>query len=203
MLFLAGLILIYIFSVVIHEISHGLVAYYFGDPTAERQGRLSLNPLKHIDFFWTILFPAMLFVSTGGRFLIGMAKPVPVNFARLRNPKRSMIWVALAGPLANFLTAGALNFFFQLFGHPFLLYAIYFNLALGIFNLIPIPPLDGSRIVAGILPLSLTIKYLSLERFGFMIILVLYMTHALSAVIMPVMNLFCLIFNIPGIGVDF
>lgn len=197
------LILIYVFSVVIHEICHGLAAYYFGDPTAERQGRLSLNPLKHIDFFWTLLFPAMLFVSTGGRFLIGMAKPVPVNFARLRDPKRNMIWVALAGPLANFLLAGAVNFFYQLSGQPFFLYAVYFNLGLGIFNLIPIPPLDGSRVAAGLLPTGLAIKYLGLERFGFMIILILYLTHVLSAVMLPVMNFFCVVFNVPRIGIDF
>jgi Zn-dependent protease len=203
MLSLVMLILIYIFSVVIHEISHGLAAYYFGDPTAERQGRLSLNPLRHIDFFWTILFPALLFISSGGRFMIGMAKPVPVNFSRLRDPKRNMVWVAFAGPAANFLMAGALNFFYQLSGHLYLLYAIYFNLGLGVFNLMPIPPLDGSRIVAGCLPLPLAVKYLNLERFGFLIILVLYMTRVLWRVILPILDLFCLIFNIPRIGVQF
>jgi Zn-dependent protease len=194
---------IYLATIVVHEVSHGLTAYYFGDLTAYREGRLSLNPLKHIDWFWTVIFPAVLYFSTGGRFMIGMAKPVPVNFTHLRNPKRNMIWVAAAGPASNLLFAGALNFFYKFFGIEYLLYAIYFNLGLAAFNLFPIPPLDGSRVLAGLLPLEWARKYLRLEPYGFIIILALYLTHVLAVWVVPLINFFCRLLAVPQFPLGF
>ena len=200
-------------AVVLHELSHGLVANALGDPTAKQAGRLTLNPLKHLDPFWTVILPALLFISTQGQFAIGMAKPVPVNFARLRRPKRDMIWVALAGPAANLFLAYLLNIFFkytQTFSDPnaqkisvFLLLAIYFNLGLAVFNLIPVPPLDGSKIAAGILPHSLAYRYLAIEPWGFVIILILYFTRTLSHLIVPGIDFFCQLLQIPKISVSF
>ncbi len=192
------LFVIYVVAVVLHEVGHGVAAYYLGDPTAKNEGRLTLNPLKHIDLFWTILLPIILFITSGGRFAMGMAKPVPVNFLRLRNPRRSMIWVALAGPLMNILLAFGLNFFYQIYGYPVFLYAIYFNLGLAVFNLIPIPPLDGSRIVTGLLPVTWIRGYLAIEPYGFWVIMALYAMGILSYLIFPALRFFCWLMRIPG-----
>lgn len=190
-------------TVVFHEVCHGLVAYRLGDPTAKLAGRLTLNPLRHIDLFWTVLLPALLFISTQGRFAIGMARPVPVNFALLRHPKRDMIWVALAGPAANLALAITLTFFFKGFGQPLWLYAIYFNLGVACFNLIPIPPLDGSKILAGLLPDEVAREYLRMEPYGFAVILLLYFTGILFYLIVPAIDLLCVLLEIPRIGVSF
>lgn len=191
---------IFLITVMLHELCHGLVAYALGDPTAKNAGRLTLNPLKHIDWFWTILLPALLFFSTGGRFAIGMAKPVPVDFSRLNNPRRDMIWVALAGPFANIVLAAVLNLFYQSSQNIFWLYAIYFNLGLAMFNLIPIPPLDGSRVLAGLLPSSWANYLFRLEPYGFLIILFLYFTGILFYFIIPGIDFFCRIFDIPKLS---
>jgi len=191
------IIAIYLAAIVVHEVSHGLVALAFGDTTALRAGRLSANPLRHVDVFWTLIFPAILFFATGGRFIFGMAKPVPVDFSRLRDPKRNMVWVALAGPASNLLLAGALTFFYKLTGSDLLLMVIYLNLGLAVFNMIPIPPLDGSRVLAGLLPVVLARALLRLEPYGFLIVLALYFSRALSAAVVPVMNLFCRLMTIP------
>jgi len=164
-----------LFSVVLHEYAHGRVAYHFGDPTAKAMGRLTLNPLKHIDFFGMLVFPLLL------RFLglppLGWAKPVPVNFANLRNPKLDMIWVAAAGPGTNlllaFLAAQLLPVVQDFLANVVLQYFFVVNLALAAFNLIPIPPLDGGRIVAGILPRQWEQQYSRLEPVGLIIIILL------------------------------
>ncbi|MDP3919692.1 MAG: site-2 protease family protein [Candidatus Omnitrophota bacterium] len=203
MLEIAAWVVIFLASVIIHEVCHGLVADLLGDPTAKQAGRLTLNPLKHIDPFWTVIFPGLLFLSTQGRFAIGMAKPVPVDFSRLRYPKRDMIYVAASGPLANFVLALLMNVLWKFFPNPVWLYGIYFNLGIGLFNLIPIPPLDGSRILMGLMPLSLMRPYAQIERYGFLIILALYMTGILFSWIIPVMNMLCRILDIPQLGISY
>ena len=200
--FVAGAFIL-LMTVTLHELCHGWVAYRLGDDTAKRAGRLTLNPLAHIDPFWTVILPGLLFITTGGRFVIGMAKPVPVDFTQLRRPKRDMIYVALAGPLANIWLAVLLNFFFKFSGNILFLVAIYFNLGLAIFNLIPIPPLDGSRILAGLLPTRWAVRYLRLEPYGFGIVLLLYMSGLLFHLIVPGIDFFCRSLGVPLAGGEF
>ena len=195
-------LIIFLITVTVHEVAHGAVAYVRGDETAKRVGRLTLNPFKHIDLFWTVIFPALLFISTGGKFVIGMAKPVPVNFSNLYRPKQDMILVALAGPLANVIFASCLMGLLHLTGFSILLLAIYFNLGLAVFNLIPIPPLDGSRILAGILPRPLDRAYLKLEPYGFLIVLLLYATGLLYAWVIPGINLLAFLLHIPRLNLN-
>lgn len=177
-------IIILLFSVIIHEVMHGLVALKFGDHTAERAGRLTLNPLPHIDLFGTILLPGLL-ILTGSPILFGWAKPVPVNPLNFSNLRRGELMVSAAGILANFglAIAAALIFHFlnalpQTF--PALLgsllrFTVLINLVLGIFNLFPIPPLDGSKILLSQLPYNLAKSYQRIEPYGFLILLVLLM----------------------------
>lgn len=194
-------VVILIFSIILHEIAHGVAALLCGDTTAKEAGRLSLNPIKHIDIFGSIILPAMLVITNAG-FWIGWAKPVPVNLARCRNPRTAMWVTALAGPLTNILLA--IIFFGLLVGiisaenslnknaYEILRTAIelgfVMNFALAFFNLCPIPPLDGSKIIASILPVNLMVKYLSLERFGFIIILILVSIDFFSWYIGGLMN---------------
>ncbi len=172
---LLSLVVLFI-AVVFHECAHGWVAYKFGDPTAKEAGRLTLNPLKHIDPIGMIVVPLLLRLLNF-RFIIGWAKPVPVNFFNLRNPKRDMIWVALAGPLTNFILAllfsRLLAFTAPDSVRAVLILAVYINLVLGLFNLIPLPPLDGSKVVMGFMPYRLAMSYGRLENFGIIILLVL------------------------------
>ena len=162
-------------AVILHECAHGWVAYRLGDPTAKLAGRLTLNPLKHIDPIGSILLPLVLRLMHFYPF--GWAKPVPVNFASLNNPKRDMVLVALAGPAVNFMLAVFLSLVLKLnlpiAIEELVVLAILINLILAIFNLIPIPPLDGSRLVMGLLPNSLAILYSRLERYGIIIVLVM------------------------------
>lgn len=172
---------VFLLALTFHEVAHGYVAKRLGDPTAEEMGRLSLNPAKHISIFGTILFPLMLYLFHSP-VIFGWAKPVPVDARYFRNPLRGMMWVGMAGPAANFIlaVAGALVFraLEVLISGPSVLLEltvmfIFINLILGLFNLIPIPPLDGSRILTGLLPRRLAVEYLKVERYGFLILVFL------------------------------
>lgn len=169
------IIFVLLFSVIFHECAHGWIADKLGDPTARLAGRLTLNPLKHIDPLGTIIVPLVLRLL--GFLPLGWAKPVPVNFARLHHPKRDMIWVAIAGPATNIGLAILFSQLLKLtalsFLHEFFVLAVMVNLILAIFNLAPIPPLDGSRILMGLLPNSLARTYSRLEPFGLIIVIVL------------------------------
>ena len=164
-------ITLFLFTITFHEFSHGWVAHRFGDTTARDVGRLTLNPFRHIDPLWTVALPLVLVFL--GMPAIGMAKPVPVNFMNLRHPKRDMIYVAVAGPIANLLFAIFLANLYRWSSWNVWLYAVYFNLGLAVFNMIPIPPLDGSRVLAGILPSGWATWYRRLEPFGFVILITL------------------------------
>lgn len=186
-------IIILIGSIILHEIAHGLAALWCGDPTAKEAGRLSLNPIKHIDMLGSIILPVLL-VFSGAGFWIGWAKPVPVNLFRCRNPRTGMWITALAGPLTNILLG--LIFFALYLGliafkenmspnvfyivNEVLLIGFLMNFGLAFFNLCPIPPLDGSKIIAANLPNNVMARYLSLEKFGFIIIIVLANTKFFS-----------------------
>ena len=170
-------------AIVLHEYAHGWVANRLGDPTARLSGRLTVNPIKHVDLFGSILFPAILFL-VHSPVMLGWAKPVPVNFSRLNNPKRDMMLVAVAGPIVNIILAFALAQLMRLGifeqWHGVLRSVFELNLVLAIFNMVPIPPLDGSRIVLGFLPNSLARAYASLEPFGIVIVLVMLQLGLLS-----------------------
>ncbi|MDP8265051.1 MAG: site-2 protease family protein [Candidatus Aceula lacicola] len=181
--------LIFFFSVILHECAHGWVAYRLGDPTAKERGRLTLNPIKHVDFLGTIILPIML-VVVGSPVILGWAKPVPVNFARLRNPKRDMILVGLSGPMTNIVLAFALSIILRSniipVGTFILQMGILINLVLAVFNLVPIPPLDGSRLVMGLLPARYAYLYAKLERYGIIIVFLLLYFGALRRIVWPV-----------------
>ncbi len=171
-----------LFAITIHEAAHGYVARYFGDNTAAMMGRVTLNPLKHIDPVGTILMPLLLYFSTSGAFLFGYAKPVPVRFDQLRHPKRDMIWVALAGPASNFiqaiiwavlLLALAASDMQERFFIEMCRAGVMVNLVMWAFNLFPLPPLDGGRILVGLLPYKQAVWVSKIEPFGFFIVLAL------------------------------
>jgi Zn-dependent protease len=184
-----------IFAITLHEAAHGYAARHFGDPTAWQLGRISLNPLRHIDPVGTVLIPAAILLFSGGAFLFGYAKPVPVDFSRLRNPKRDMLWVAAAGPGANLLMAFFWAFMFkmswlvpQFFSVPLARMAefgIAVNCVLMVLNLLPLPPLDGGRIAVSLLPHRLAWQFARLERWGFPILLVLLFTGILGDILNP------------------
>ena len=174
-----------LFAITVHEAAHGYAARHFGDNTALMMGRITLNPLKHIDPIGTILMPVMLYFATSGAFLFGYAKPVPVQFGNLRNPKRDMVWVALAGPLSNFVQAilwavamVALVAFNV--DEPFFLKmaqaGVLVNLVMCAFNLFPLPPLDGGRVLVGLLPWKQSQMVSRVEPYGFFIVLALVVT---------------------------
>ena len=169
-----------LFAITVHEAAHGYAARYFGDNTAYMMGRITLNPIKHIDPVGTIAMPLLLYFATSGAFLFGYAKPVPVNFGQLRNPKRDMIWVALAGPASNFFQAiGWAILFTVLVGtgvqERFFLdmakAGVLVNLVMWAFNLFPLPPLDGGRILVGLLPWKQAQAVSRIEPWGFFIVM--------------------------------
>lgn len=189
-----------VLAITVHEAAHGYAAKYFGDLTAEKMGRITLNPIKHIDLIGTILLPALLLWSTSGKFVFGWAKPVPVNFANLRSPKKDMLWVAAAGPASNLVMAicwalllniaeglpqniGAPLYYMGAFG-------IMINLILMVLNLLPLPPLDGGRIAVSLLPTDLAIKLSQVERYGIFILLALMFSGYLGKIILPIIDFF-------------
>lgn len=182
---------LFIMTVVIHEVSHGVVANWLGDPTARDAGRLTLNPFKHIDPFGTILLPLMLRLAHSP-VVLGWAKPVPVDYRNLRHPKRDMLWIGAAGPVSNFLMAAAAAGLLKLAGtslppvaRGLLQLLAMINLMLGTFNLLPVPPLDGSRVLAGLLPAPLAVGVLRLERWGILILVGLLYFGAVDRIIEP------------------
>ncbi len=192
-------------AITVHETAHGWVARRFGDKTAEMQGRLTLNPIKHIDPVGTILVPGLMLLLPGG-FVFGWAKPVPVDWRNFKHPKQDMAWVALAGPLSNLLMAlaWALLARFAL-GLPAeswikapLLFmgvaGIFINTILMVLNLLPLPPLDGGRVLTGLLPAALAYRFSRIEPYGFIILLVLLMTGILGFVMWPFVELFLKLF---------
>lgn len=191
---------ILIFSAIVHEVAHGLMAEKLGDSTARDAGRITLNPIPHIDPFGSIALPLLL-LAVGSPIIFGAARPVPVNFSNLRNPKSGMALVSLAGPLANFILA--ILFILPIkFGfvndvsYPILLRAILINIVLGTFNFIPIPPLDGSKVLASLGSDEWMYKILSYERFGFLLVLIFLMLGLLERILLPVILLFSKIFGI-------
>ena len=182
-----------IFAITVHEAAHGYAARYFGDMTAHFAGRISLNPIKHIDPIGTILVPALMMMVGG--ILFGWAKPVPVDFSRLRNPKRDMLWVAAAGPASNFVMAILWVFALKVagglptyIGVPLELMAqagVMINVVLMVLNLLPLPPLDGGRIAVSLLPHDLAYRYARVERYGFIILIALLFTGVLSKILEP------------------
>ncbi len=171
-----------ILAVTFHEAAHGFVALYFGDQTAKNAGRVTLNPFKHVDLFGTIILPLLLIALNAG-FIFGYAKPVPVNFAALRNPRWNMLWVAAAGPAMNMALAlvsavslygvGAIDGENAALIGNLLLFSIQLNVMLAIFNMLPLPPLDGSKVLAAFLPESLMRPYLNFGRYGMTVLLLL------------------------------
>jgi Zn-dependent protease len=188
-----------ILAITLHEAAHGYVARYFGDMTAYAQGRVSLNPLRHIDLVGTIVVPLLMLLVSRGVFLFGWAKPVPVNYSALRNPKQHMAWVAAAGPAANLAMSLAWAMLLKLalvlplnfFTVPMAAMAragILINLVFMFLNLLPILPLDGGRIVASLLPGRASWQYAKLEPWGLPLLLLMLVTHVLDFVLGPLVN---------------
>jgi len=189
-------------AVILHEIAHGLVAFWCGDPTAKEAGRLTLNPLPHIDPFGSVLFPALLYFSNAP-FLFGWARPVPVHFGRLNHPKRDMVLVAAAGPATNIvlavISAAVLHWIslpqgprYYLMGEAplpagfeIVFTSILLNVGLAVFNMLPILPLDGGRVLVGLLPLPLARLFAQTERYGMLLVMVLLATNVLGEVTRP------------------
>ncbi|MBA4099911.1 MAG: site-2 protease family protein [Rhodospirillum sp.] len=199
-----------IVAITLHEASHGYVAWKLGDDTAYRLGRVTFNPIRHIDPMGTIIMPALILFATNFNFMFGYAKPVPVNFRRLRSPRRDMVLVAVAGPGSNIVialvSAIALRFVPESGSTTttiiaqMLIYSVFFNAMIGVFNMIPLPPLDGGRVAVGLLPYPLAVRLARLERYGMIILLIALIglpligqqigrdLNVLSWIIMPIVD---------------
>lgn len=189
----------FLFAIITHEVAHGYVAYKLGDPTAKALNRITFNPFRHIDLFMSILLPGFLIIS-GSPIIFGGAKPVPVNPGYFKNPKRDMALVAAAGPIVNFILAfisfhlytyySSFNFsgFIAVLIQVWLALSLIINTVLGLFNLIPIPPLDGGRIMVGILPLPLARSWAKLERYGILIVFLLLMLEIPQKILDPAIS---------------
>ncbi|MGH8661419.1 MAG: site-2 protease family protein [Burkholderiales bacterium] len=206
-----------IFAITLHEAAHGYVARYCGDMTAYREGRVSLNPLRHIDPFGTVALPLILLALSklfGGGIIFGWAKPVPVNFANLRHPKRDMLWVAAAGPLSNFAMALVWALLLKIglsipgnyFALPLALMGaagVFFNVIIMVLNLVPLPPLDGGRILVSLLPHRLARPVARIEPYGFLILILLLLTGVLGAMLWPAIGaLMALVAGLFGLPVN-
>jgi Zn-dependent protease len=181
-----------IFAITVHEGAHAYAARYFGDNTAYAAGRMSLNPMRHIDPFGTILLPILMYIFTP--FVFGYAKPVPIDFSRLRNPKKQMAFVALAGPASNFVMAFAWLLFAILLGamgvsesypHKVAQAGVFVNILMFVFNLVPIPPLDGGRILTSLLPQRQAYAFAKIEPYGMFIVIALLYLHLLNYWFIP------------------
>ncbi len=188
-IFLITLLTVLFFSIIIHECSHGYAALLCGDDTAKIMGRLTLNPLPHIDPMGTIFLPIFMLLISGGRFAFGWAKPVPINPYNFRDYKKGIFFTGVAGPLSNIILAFFIAFLFRIFNLSprsafglLLTYGCLINLLLAIFNLIPIPPLDGSRVVSALLPPRLEASYRRLEPFGIFIVMFLFISGLFNVV---------------------
>jgi Zn-dependent protease len=188
-----------IFAITLHEAAHGYAARHFGDMTAYQAGRITLNPMRHVDPMGTIIIPILILIASQGRYAFGWAKPVPVNFSRLHNPKRDMLWVAAAGPASNLLMAVVWAFVIKAmhgvppnyFTEPVMLMArggIIINAVLMVLNLLPLLPLDGGRIAVSLLPHGLAYRFAKLEPYGMIILLALMFLGVLNFVMMPFVN---------------
>ncbi len=196
-------IIVLFFSIIIHEVSHGYMALVRGDPTARDAGRLTLNPIPHIDIFGTIILPLLLIIMRSS-ILFAWAKPVPINPYNFQNSKKDTMLVGAAGPLSNIGLAIVFAILFRVFGATFvgqfLLFGVAINLILAFFNLVPIPPLDGSRILQGFLSYEAAQKYMVIERFGFIIIYFLLFAGLFQHILLPIVSFFLRLLTGIGFG---
>ncbi len=200
-------LVVLLFSIIIHECAHGLAAERRGDPTARMQGRITLNPIPHLDPIGSILLPGIMILMSlfgGSLFMFGWAKPVPINPYNLNNPKRDMMWIGLSGCAANFGIALVLSLLARILvttpvslGAVILFFGVSINLILAFFNLIPIPPLDGSKIVTGILPERYAYTFSRIEPFGFIILFILLLGGALNFLFLSVARLAAILTGMP------